>query len=390
MASLIRTVVCAASLAVLTSNAAAQTVAVDPSRQSVVPAMHALPVHVGGRVVTRPSQQTMPTGALSFIHQWPGVYFEAGFAGREVVLRFDDAANEYRLLIDDLDPIRLAQPGRVDVRISGLNDAPHRLRLETITESVDHSAAFEGFYIPPSARPTALPARTRSLEFIGDSAMTGYGIRSTTRQCTKEEVRLLTDTQAAWPALVSRHFEADYQINAISGRGLIRNFGGVAPEDPMTHAYGFAVRDLAAPYSDPDWRPRIVFVSLFADFAGDLSPAEPWKTTAELGADWARSYATFVSRIHDQSPGAAIVVGWLDLSQQTDADFIALADTARRGIQSAADRRDFRVAFMEMPSGQDYELTACDHHPGLADQRRLADHVTAYLDAHPDLLSDGP
>jgi len=33
--------------------------------------------------------------------------------------------------------------------------------------------------------------------------------------------------------LVARRFDADYQVNAISGRGLVRNYDGFAPEAPM-------------------------------------------------------------------------------------------------------------------------------------------------------------
>jgi hypothetical protein len=390
LVALALTLACAAGVSLSASASAAQSVAYDPTLKTVTPAMQVLPVHVGGRVVVRDLPGPLPAGAVAFVHQWPGVYFEAAFMGREVIARFDDPANEYRLLIDDLDPLRLAQPGRVDVRIHGLVDGPHRLRLEKITESVDHSAAFEGFYIPPTERAGRVEPRARRLEFIGDSAMTGYGIRSAVRECTTEEVRLLTDTQAAYPALVSRHFGADYQINAISGRGLIRNFGGVEPDDPMTHAWGFAVRDLQAPYEDAAWQPDIVFVTLFNDFAGDLVADGRWRDLAALGADWGDAYAAFVRRIHQRAPGASIVVGWLDLSQQTDASVIELAREARRKIEAAAEQDGFSVSFADMPTGLDYERTACDYHASLRDQRRLADHVTAFIDAHPDLWTGTP
>jgi hypothetical protein len=390
LAEIARALTSAAGISLFASACAAQTMTYDLTLKAVTPTMQVLPVHVGGRVVMRDMASSMPVGAVSFVHQWPGVYFEAAFTGREVVARFNDPENEYRLLIDDLEPVRLAQPGHVDISIDGLMDGPHRLRLEKITESVDHSAAFEGFYIPTSERAGRSEQRARRLEFIGDSAMTGYGIRSVVRQCTKEEVRLLTDTQAAYPAIVSEHYGADYQINAISGRGLIRNFGGVEPDDPMTHAYDFAVRDLQAAYDDPAWQPQIVFVSLFADFASDLAATESWRNLSDLGADWGDAYAAFLRRIHHRAPGASIVVGWIDMSQQIDAAFIALAGQARRKIEDAAERDGFKVSFADMPTGLDYERSACDYHPSLSDQRRLADHVTAFIDAHPALWTGMP
>lgn len=385
---MIRLILFFSSLVLVTSAAFAQTVTFDPKLSTATSEMKALPAHVGGRVLMTPLPEPMPSGATRFVHQWPGVYFEAGFEGEQVMLRFDDSLNEYRLLIDDLAPIQIAQPGRTEVHIAGLANSTHRLRLEKMTESVDHSAAFDGFYVPADERVITTPARARRMEFIGDSAMTGYGIRSATRQCSKEEVRLLTDTQAAYPALVSNRFGADYQVNAISGRGLIRNFGGVEPDDPMTHAYDFAVRDIGAPLRDATWQPQIIVVSLFADFAGELGPSEPWKTMGEVGAAWIDGYVAFLRQLHARAPEAALVVGWPNMAQQTDSEFISLVDRAREAILSAADQSGFRVVLMEMPTGQDYELSACDYHPSIGDQRRLADHVGRFIDAYSELWGD--
>jgi len=92
----------AALLATFAANAAkAQDVTVDAANRSVTADMRALPVHVGGRVETAPLPAPLPAGATAFLHEWPGVYFEAAFRGDRVVLRFDDPANEYRLLVDD-------------------------------------------------------------------------------------------------------------------------------------------------------------------------------------------------------------------------------------------------------------------------------------------------
>ena len=193
------------ALVALASPAAAQTVTVDPANRSVTSDMQALPVHVGGRVEAAPLPAPLPGGARAYRHEWPGVYFEAAFRGDRVVLKFDDPANEYRLLIDLFPPITLAQPGTAEITIGGLGDGVHQLRLEKVTESINLPETFAGFYIPASARPIALqPPRPRQIEFIGDSLMAGYGVRSASRQCTKDEVRLLTDTQAAYPAIVAR------------------------------------------------------------------------------------------------------------------------------------------------------------------------------------------
>ena len=181
---------------------------------SAIPAdRQVLPVHVGGRVVAHP----LPGNTTEYEHQWPGVYFESRFDGTQVYLAFNDALNEYRLLIDGQAPLTVNQPGKGAFEITGLAPGAHGIRLEKITESQAVSGAFDGFFIAANEKALPIGGRVRQMEFIGDSSMTGYGDRSTTRQCTDEERRARTDTQQGFAALTAKHFDADYQINAISG-----------------------------------------------------------------------------------------------------------------------------------------------------------------------------
>ncbi len=227
-----------ATLAALAGPALAQTVTVDPANRTVSGDMRALPVHVGGRVESTPLPAPLPAAPPPSGTNGPGSTFEAAFRGDRVVLKFDDPANEYRLLVDDLPPVSLAQPGAAEITVGGLADRPHSLRLEKVTESIGLPETFAGFASPATARPIALrPPRPRQIDFIGDLALwPATALRSASRQCTREQVRLLTDTQAAYPALVARQFDADHQVNAISGRGLVRNYNGESPDAPLARA----------------------------------------------------------------------------------------------------------------------------------------------------------
>ena len=304
----------AAMLAALAAHpVAAQTVTVDTANRSITAGMQALPVHVGGRVETEPLPTPMPAGATRFEHEWPGVYFEAAFRGDRVILKFDDPANEYRLTIDDLPPVTLAQPGAAEVTVGDLAAGVHSLRLEKVTESIDRPASFEGFYVPATARPLALPPpRARQIEFVGDSIMAGYGIRSATRECSQEEVRLLTDTQAAYPALVAKHFDADYQVNAISGRGLIRNYAGEAPETPLPALYPRALPSREGAWRNASWQPQVIVLGLFTnDFSTPLGSGERWASDEAFAEAFIAAYTPFLADLHRRSPGAAVLVGHL-------------------------------------------------------------------------------
>src|SRR4051812_27041107 len=100
-----------ACLALLASPVMAQTL----TPITALPAgVQTLDVHVGGRVV----KHVLSGGATAYEHQWPGIYFESRFSGRQVFLSFDDPVNEYRLLIDDLAPVTINQPGDTTLEVS--------------------------------------------------------------------------------------------------------------------------------------------------------------------------------------------------------------------------------------------------------------------------------
>ena len=111
------------------------------------------------------------------------------------------------------------------------------MRLEKLTELLSESGVFGGFFVPDGVALDPPAARPLQFEFIGNSDMAGFGVTSETRDCSGDEVRLSTDTQQTYGALVARHFGADYQINAHSGIGLVRNYEGVNPDWPMSKIY---------------------------------------------------------------------------------------------------------------------------------------------------------
>ena len=247
-----------AFLAFLWSGSAlAQTVTTGAADKIIIAGSRPLLVRVGGRVKQSLGPVVGSKRGTLYTHQWPGVYFETAFKGEKLFLTFDDSFNEYRLLLDDRVPLVLKPSGQVATEVSGLSKGVHRVRLEKVTESVGHVGKFGGFYVPREGRSVPLRKPTRQIEFIGDSSMTGYGDRSSSTQCTAEEARALTNTQEAYPALLAKGLGADYQINAISGRGLIRNYAGSSPGKGMREVYPYVFFDRTEPYQDHSWRPKM-------------------------------------------------------------------------------------------------------------------------------------
>ncbi|MHA6718884.1 SGNH/GDSL hydrolase family protein [Sphingomonas sp. RS6] len=331
----------------------------------------ALPLHIGGRVA--------PAGA-GFRHQWPGIYAEAAFRGPRVVLRFDDALNDFRVTIDDLPPIAIPRPGRHDVTIAGLADGDHRIRLDKVNES-PQPALFGGMFVAPGHALPAPPARRRQIEFIGDSSMTGYGTRSAERVCTPQQVRDTTDTPDAFAAIAARHFDADYQVNAVSGRGLVRNYSGTAPDGTMLRLASRRFPAEATPYVDRAWRPQIVMLKLQADFVG-FRPDARWPDMAAVAAGYVDGHRRLFAELHARAPDAVVILWWFDAAAMPPAQVTAIREM-EVGIAAAAREAGLRDLLFLPFSTTGYAQNGCHSHFGLAEQRRVADWLIAAIDTHP-------
>ena len=315
----------------------------------------ALPVHVGGRAVRGPG------GAAEF--GWPGVYFEGRFRGRAVRVRFEAPAEHMRLLIDGEEKAVFKRPGRVDLLLDGLNDAEHDVRLEKLTESQTGGGRFLGFVAPAGVRPLPVHPRTRQIEFIGDSYTVGYGNTSPKRECSRREVHDLTDTQQAFGPLVARQLGADYRITAYSGFGIVRNYNGGQPELSLPAIYRRLKPDDAGRLeaADPKWRPRLIVINLGTnDFSTPLRPGEPWRDRQQLETAYRAAYADFVRQLHARQPQARFIL------MGSDAFFPQVEQVAAALVPAIA-KRVTTLRFDKL------DLGACDWHPSLADNRRLAE-----------------
>lgn len=219
----------------------------------------ALPTLIGG--VASPSDG-------GYRHEWPAFHAEARFSGAGLTLRLDDAAGRYRVNIDN-NTLFLTRPGTAELRISGLSDGEHHVRLELLSESWA-PAWFGGFFLPAGGRPLPIPSRARTIEFVGDSDSVGYGISSRGRNCSADEHFLTTDSSLAFPALVAKAQDADYRVIARSGITIVRhkdNMGvqhavalpgdpaaPLAPEPPAAViVIGLGSNDLIKPLTDAEW-----------------------------------------------------------------------------------------------------------------------------------------
>jgi lysophospholipase L1-like esterase len=326
-----------------------------------------------GVAVTKTAKDTAVM-VTSHTYQWPGTYITAAFMGDEISIRLNDSANILKVFIDGKLKGTLSKPGAVVQTYKDLGAGQHTIRIERLTETQGETGTFEGLFAPKGTM-LAMKPRARQIEFIGDSYTVGYGNTSSKRECTKEEIWATTDTQQAFGPLTAKHYGADYQINAFSGRGIVRNYDGFIG-DPLPALYPYALYDGKSEYSDPDWKPQIIMIALGGnDFSTPVHAGDKWKTLEELRADYIASYVTFVKSLRARNPQASFL-----LADYGEPEVLAdVTEVIKRLKADGETRIDLFNA------GSNFELTGCDWHLNLADDKRISDTLITYLDAHPEL-----
>jgi len=324
-----------------------------------------LPFKTGGRVALEQKND-----ARTYRFQWPGIYFECACNGTAIAFDLGAGKVIYHVIVDGRLQPPLVKPAPGRYLISGLPPGDHDVRIEAVTESAAPNE-FGGFFAGPHTKAARLAreaARARQIEFIGDSYAAGYGNLSPTRECTPEQVWERTDTSSSFPVLVAKHYNADYQVNAISGRGIVRNYDGFVGST-VPEAYPYTLFDKTVRWNDPRWNPQIIWIDLGSnDFATPLHPTEKWKTPAELHTDFQNTYIAFVKRLRARQPRAYIILS---------ASGKEFADEVTGVVAKLNAEGEKHIGYMLFP---DLQLTGCNWHLTIQDNQKLLGMMMDYID----------
>ncbi|MFB8117356.1 RICIN domain-containing protein [Streptomyces sp. NPDC055962] len=323
-------------------------------------------VHTAGRV--------KDLGAtLQF--SWPGVYFEGRFRGTGLGVVLDCAAADYDVQVDGATIATLVTPGDTTHWINGLGDGEHTVRVVKRNETPGDTSTFGGFVAAPGGAVLSKPEpRARQIEFIGDSLTVGYGNVSGTRDCDPEQVKRNTNTDVSYSALAARQLGADYQINGLSGLGMVRNVAGICPELTYRTYYDRALLNVDGDvWQNPGtWRPQIVVVNLGANDFSDLTPGEPW-TPGSLATAYRTAYGEFLRTLRTRygADAALVAVGF-------DGD----AEHVRQVVEACNDAGDSGVHYWHLDqAGLDF--LGCEMHTSAQDDRLIADRLAPFLGSLP-------
>ncbi|WP_107083859.1 RICIN domain-containing protein [Streptomyces viridochromogenes] len=324
-------------------------------------------VHTAGRV--KDSGNTVQ-------YSWPGVYFEGRVSGTGVGIVLNDPAADYDVQIDGSTVATLVTPGGTTHWINGLSNSTHTVRLVKRNDTPWDTSTFGGFVAAPGGAVLSKPAaRSRQIEFIGDSLTVGYGNLSTSRTCPGDQVKRTTNTDVSYGALTARRLNADYQINGYSGLGMVRNYNGGSPDVTYRTFYDRALLNVSGDvWQNPGtWRPQVVVVNLGTnDFSTAINPGEPW-TSDSLAAGYRTAYGDFIQKLRTRY-GADTTIVAVGAGQY--------AGHVQQVVKARNEAGDKRVRYWFLDdSGLDF--LGCDWHYSARDDRLIADRLTSFLDGLP-------
>jgi lysophospholipase L1-like esterase len=312
-------------------------------------------------------------------YTWPGIYFEGRFRGSGVGIVLNDSDNDYDVQVDGATVATLVMPGNTTYWVNNLARANHTVRLVKRTEIPWAAGQFGGFVAAPGGRILDKPAaRRRQIEFIGDSFTAGYGNTSGTRDCSSNGgFNRNSDADLTFGARTAQGLNADYQILAESGLGMVRNYAGSNPDINFRTFYDRGLQNVDGDvWAKPaTWRPQLVVVGLgINDFSTSLSANEKWPTTDSLVADYTTAYQGFIDKLRARyGRSTTIVVSATLLSNTT-----LFADTAQRIVADRNSHGDSRVAYWYYDD-PNLDRLGCDWHPSVHDDTIISGLLDRFI-----------
>ena len=165
-------------------------------------------------------------------------------------------------------------------------------------------------------------------------------------------------------------------MNAISGRGIVRNYNGFAG-DTLPQAYPYVLFDKQQVYNPAGWKPQVIVIALGTnDFSTPLNPGEKWKTRDDLHSDYEVTYVSFLQTLRAKNPDAYIILWATDMLNGE------IESEVQKVMAQAKAKGETRIGFIPM---EHLAFSGCHFHPSVADDEVVRDKLMKFIDSHPNI-----
>jgi Carbohydrate esterase 2 N-terminal len=313
---------------------------------------------------------------------WPGARAIVRFEGTALEATLKEAGGGpggttyLDVLVDGVlrtPPLVLPQGTQAYALATGLAAGVHVVEVVKRTEANLGSVQFRGFSYPGGGRLLApLPAPSRRIELMGNSAIDGFGVDGMGPECAGGNAPPETsNARKSAGYIASARLGADFVLLGASGKGVSIN---ITMGDPETFPLLFErtlPNDPASRWTPSKFIPD-AFVLVPSNLDIDLSDAA-------LNA----AYENFILKVRAAYPSAHL---FLTVSAYSTDDYPANAMTRTRLVQmtsAIAARRaaagDAKVYANAMTVYTDAQLTGCAYHPGPALHMQMAGELEGFI-----------
>lgn len=306
---------------------------------------------------------------------WPGSSCKIKFKGTGVnaILKEERGDNYYDVIIDEdsIYVLKLDTVKTIYKLASHLKEGKHTVELFRRTGWVSGITWFYGFQLPPHSKIIDLPAKTKMIEFYGNSITVGSAVEN---YAYAPGDTTNTNNYLSYANITARHFKSKYSCIASSGIGIMVSWGSLIMPDIYDR---LNPNDSTSKWNFSKSNPGIVVINLFQnDYAlvnlpghsqfkrrfGDKAPTEDFIIA---------SYRGFLQSIRKHYPEAHIVcvLGNMDavIPGSSWPGYI------ERAVASLQDKKIYTHFFP-------YKNTP--EHPNAAEQQQMAESLIRFIDEH--------
>ncbi|KAF3042767.1 hypothetical protein E8E12_010131 [Didymella heteroderae] len=301
---------------------------------------------------------------------WPGTGVSFTFKGTSATISLANIVedNSFDLTIDGKVPTEIAKVVNTTITTPKLTQGTHsvvlRRRSETALGTVSiRTVTTDGSFV--AEKPI-----TRQIEVIGDSIAVGYGLDGV-NPCTNNAA--VTDNPKTYGVLAANALNADYNVIAWSGKGLVRNIASGTPDTSplipeLYTRYGANDADNSYPFPS-SWKPSAVVINLGTNdwsYLGYNAQGQQYAAREVLQrAVFTAGLVKFVKSIQTKYPNAQFFL----LNSPMLSDYYPTAADAQKtnqtkAVQDAIKQLGAKAHFVDwLTQGSD---VGCDYHPNAA------------------------
>ncbi len=306
---------------------------------------------------------------------WPGIIISFGFSGTSCAAVIDGPCM-FDLFIDNqfVNTVCAVTEKETVLLADKLKNKTHYVKLVKRNESLIKPVVFHGVIIDNNAKISKITQKnSRKIEFIGDSYTVGYANEYSSRECENDEsdsiVFSMTNAGKSFGSLIAEMFNAERYINAISGKGIVRNYGwsdkGMEflkyyERTLLTSVHNPAVNDVLWDYA---WHPDVIVIGLGIN---DFQEDPPYADALQFDS----SYQNFILSLKAKHPGVEIICC---------ATKIKPADTliprVRAIVEYFREKGDNGVYYFEYET----ENNSLYGHPSAKDHEKIAHELSSLI-----------